>query len=50
MGTSEYQELAKKRAGIEGIPSVLRRKYKIDHLPVRGLIRGKVEIDKRVNR
>jgi len=34
MGTSEYQELAKKRAGIEGIPSVLRRKYKIDHLPV----------------
>ena len=36
MGTSEYQELAKKRAGIEGIPSVLRRRYKIDHLPVRG--------------
>ena len=35
MGTSEYQELAKKRAGIEGIPSVLRRRYKIDHLPVR---------------
>jgi hypothetical protein len=42
MGTSEYQELAKKRAGIEGIPSVLRRRYKIDHLPVRGLIRVKV--------
>jgi len=42
MGTFEYQELARKRAGIEGIPSVLRRKYKIDHLPVRGLIRGKV--------
>jgi len=42
MGTPEYQELARKRAGIEGIPSVLRRKYKIDHLPVRGLIRGKV--------
>ena len=35
MGTSEYQELAKKRAGIEGIPSALRRRYKIDHLPVR---------------
>ncbi len=42
MGTSEYQELARKRAGIEGIPSVLRRRYKIDHLPVRGLIRVKV--------
>jgi len=42
MGTSEYQELAKKRAGIEGIPSALRRRYKIDHLPVRGLVRVKV--------
>ena len=42
MGTSEYQELARKRAGIEGIPSVLRRRYKIDHLPVRGKVRSKV--------
>jgi len=42
MGTPEYQELARKRAGIEGIPSILRRRYKIDHLPVRGLIRVKV--------
>ena len=42
MGTSEYKELAKKRAGIEGLPSVLRRRYKIDHLPVRGVIRSKV--------
>lgn len=42
MGTSEYQELARKRAGIEGIPSVLRSRYKIDHLPVRGLVRVKV--------
>jgi len=42
MGTSEYQELARKRAGVEGIPSVLRRRYKIDHLPVRGEVRSKV--------
>ncbi|HEC93486.1 MAG TPA: hypothetical protein ENI51_10960 [Candidatus Atribacteria bacterium] len=42
MGTPEYQELARKRAGIEAIPSILRRRYKIDHLPVRGLIRVKV--------
>ncbi|MDP8218758.1 MAG: transposase [Candidatus Theseobacter exili] len=42
MGTYEYRNLSKKRAGIEGIPSVLRRKYDIDHLPVRGLIRSKV--------
>ena len=42
LGTSEYRELAKKRAGIEGIPSVLRRRDKIDHLPVRGEVRVKV--------
>jgi len=42
MGTSEYQELTRKRAGIEGIPSALRRRYKIDHLPVRGEVRSKV--------
>jgi hypothetical protein len=42
MGTSEYKDLARKRAGIEGIPSALRRRYKIDHLPVRGVIRSKV--------
>lgn len=42
MGTSEYQELASKRAGIEGVFSVLRRRYRVDHLPVRGLVRVKV--------
>ena len=42
MGTSKYQELARKRAGIEGLPSVLRRRYKIDHLSVRGEVRVKV--------
>jgi len=41
MGTFEYQELARKRAGIEGTPSIFRRRYKIDHLPVRGEIRVK---------
>jgi len=33
---------AKKRAGVEAIPSILRRRYKIDHLPVRGEVRSKV--------
>ena len=42
MGTSEYQEIASKRAGVEGIPSILRRQYDIDHLPVRGKVRSKV--------
>jgi hypothetical protein len=42
MGTTEYKEIASKRAGVEGIPSVLRRKYGVDHLPVRGKVRSKV--------
>jgi len=42
METTEYKEIADKRAGIEGIPSVLRRRYGIDYLPVRGLVRSKV--------
>ena len=42
MGTKEYRQLAGKRAGIEGIPSALRRKYRIDRLPVRGLVRSKI--------
>jgi hypothetical protein len=42
MNTKEYQEIANKRAGVEGIPSVLRRRYNVDHLPVRGLVRSKM--------
>jgi len=42
MGTPKYQEIASKRAGIEGIPSTPRRRYNIDLLPLRGLLRSKV--------
>jgi hypothetical protein len=42
MGTEEYIKIAKQRAGVEGIPSVLRRKYKVDSMPVRGLLRSKL--------
>lgn len=42
MGTEEYKEIASKRAGVEGIPSVLRRKYDVDNLPVRGKVRSKI--------
>jgi len=42
MSTTEYRTLAKKRNGVEGIPSVLRRKYNVDHMPVRGLVRSKI--------
>lgn len=41
MGEEAYKELARKRNGIEGIPSILRRRYGIDNLPVRGLLRSK---------
>ena len=40
---SEYQEISNMRAGIEGIPSVLRRKYHIDHRGSKGEVRLKIE-------
>ena len=42
MDTKEYRILGNQRAGIEGIPSVLRRKYRVDSMPVRGLLRLKL--------
>lgn len=42
MSSTEYHDIADKRAGVEGIPSVLRRKYGVDHLPVKGLVRSKL--------
>ncbi len=36
MGSKEYKELAALRAGVEGIPSTMRRRYGIDDKPVRG--------------
>ncbi len=42
METKEYIILANKRAGVEGIPSVIRRKYNVDAMPVRGLLRSKL--------
>lgn len=37
MKTEEFKNLARIRNGVETIPSILRRKYHIDGLPVRGL-------------
>jgi hypothetical protein len=42
MRTKEYLSTANKRAGVEGVPSVLRRRHHIDALPVRGLVRSKL--------
>jgi len=42
MDTKEYVELTNQRAGIEGLPSVFRRKYDVDNMPVRGEVRSKL--------
>ena len=42
METKEYINLTNQRAGVEGIPSVFRRVYDVDNMPVRGLVRSKI--------
>lgn len=42
IGTEEYRRTANQRAGVEGIPFVLRRRYQVDSMPVRGLLRSKL--------
>lgn len=42
MGTAEYIKTVSQRAGVEGIPSAFRRKYRVDSMPVRGLLRSKL--------
>lgn len=41
LSSEEYQKLSRQRNGVEGIPSVLRCKYNVDNIPVRGLLRSK---------
>ena len=42
MKTSEFIELAKIRNGVESLPSILRRKYDVDEMPVRGKLKTKL--------
>lgn len=42
LSSNEYHSLSKKRNGVEGLPSVLRRRYNVDYMPVRGLVRSKI--------
>jgi hypothetical protein len=42
MGTERHKELSNFRAGVEGVPSALRRGYGIDRIPVRGFVRSKI--------
>jgi hypothetical protein len=41
ISVEEYITLQKKRNGVEGIPSILRRRYNIDRVPVRGYLSSK---------
>lgn len=40
--TEEYKAYARTRNGVEGVPSILRRRYGVDYMPVRGLVRSKM--------
>ena len=40
--TEEFKKFSNFRNGVESIPSVLRRKYQVDHIPVRERIRSKL--------
>jgi hypothetical protein len=42
LGEPEYKKLTRLRNAVEGIPSVLRRKYRVDNMPVRGYVRSKM--------
>ena len=39
LSTDEYKKLTRQRNAVEGIPSVFRRKYRVDEIPVFGLLR-----------
>ena len=42
LSTTEYKELTRKRNAIEGVMSVLRRRYHVDDIPVFGILRTKL--------
>jgi hypothetical protein len=42
LSADKYRELQRKRNGVEGIPSILRRRYHVDEMPVRGYLRAKL--------
>lgn len=41
MHTEEFKNLARIRNGVETVPSILRREYHVDEMPVRGKLAGK---------
>ena len=41
MKTEDFKHIARIRNGVETIPSMLRHRYGVYHMPIRGLIRMK---------
>ena len=41
MKTEEFEALARLRNGVETLPSILRKKYQVDRMTVRGKIRSR---------
>ncbi len=41
MSEDEYKKFANMRNAVEAIPSLMRRKYRVDEMPVRGYLRSK---------
>lgn len=48
LGTERHRELSNYRAGVEGIPSTLRRAFRIDHIPVSGFVSSKIWVNAKV--
>lgn len=46
--TEIFQKLSRFRNRVETIPSNLRRKYGVNHIPVRGLIRSKFILENKI--
>jgi len=42
MRTERYRELGRFRKGVEGVPSILRRRYRVDEIPIFGLTCSKI--------
>ena len=42
LSTEELKRFTRMRNAVEGIPSVLRRRYHVDQIPVRGFVRSKI--------
>ena len=48
-GSEKFSAMTKYRNGVEALPSLLRRKYKVDQMPVRGKKLTKLYLTEKLN-